>query len=152
MADRLTREQRSFNMSRIRSSGTAPERRLLELLRSLFPGEEIAERPAMPGRPDFFLPRLGIAFFADGCFWHGCPAHFRMPGSNRSYWEEKIRRNRSRDRAADRALRAMGARPVRVWEHELAKGGAAARKKVRRAAREAEKADPLPGPAPGELP
>lgn len=74
MADVFSREKRSEIMSRIRSCGTGPERCLGELLRGLFPGEEIAERPReLPGRPDFFLPRLGLAAFMDGCFWHGCP-------------------------------------------------------------------------------
>lgn len=148
MADRLSPEQRSFNMSRIRASGTSPERRLGELLRTLFPEEEIEKRPALPGKPDFFLPRLGLAVFADGCFWHGCPKHYRLPENNRPYWQEKLRRNQARDRAAGRALRAMGLRPVRVWEHELAKGAGGARRKIRRAAREALKlaGARVPGP------
>lgn len=137
--DRLTPDQRSRNMSRIRSSGTSPERRLGELLHVLFPEEAITERPALPGKPDYFLPRLNLAVFADGCFWHGCPKHHRLPEDNRPYWEEKIRRNRARDRRASKDLRAMGVRPVRVWEHELGKDLGAARRKIRRAAREAAK-------------
>lgn len=137
--DRVPKAERSRVMSLIRSFGTSPERRLGELLRSLFPDEQIIERPALPGKPDFFLPRLGLALFADGCFWHGCPRHLRMPEDNRAYWEEKIRRNRARDKRANRELRATGVRPVRVWEHDLGKSLAAARRKIRRAEREAGK-------------
>jgi len=140
-------EKRSEIMSRIRSSGTRSERRLGEILRGLFLGEEILERPGeLPGRPDYFLPGPGLAVFMDGCFWHGCPrCRRRPPEQNREYWEEKVRRNRRRDRRADRALRAAGLAAVRVWEHELKGGAEAARRKLLRAARRAERRVLWPG-------
>jgi DNA mismatch endonuclease (patch repair protein) len=58
--------------------------------------------------------------FVDGCFWHGCPQCYRRPASNRKYWDEKVQRNRARDRAVVRALRAEGWKVVRIWEHQLA--------------------------------
>ena len=120
MADWLTREQRARNMAAIRSSGTSPERRLGIALKALFPRRRIVERtPELPGRPDFYLPGLRLAIFADGCFWHCCPEHGRVPGDNRDYWEKKLDRNAARDREAARALRRLGIRPVRLWEHEL---------------------------------
>jgi len=120
MADWLTREQRARNMAAIRSSGTTPERRLGVALKTLFPRRRIVERsPKLPGRPDFYLPGLKLAIFADGCFWHSCPEHGRVPGDNRDYWEPKLARNAARDREAGRALRRLGIRPVRLWGHEL---------------------------------
>jgi DNA mismatch endonuclease (patch repair protein) len=136
--DVFSPEKRSEIMSRIRSSGTRPERRLGEILQGLFPGEEILERPGeLPGRPDWFLPGPGLAVFMDGCFWHGCPRCWRPPESNAEYWREKVRRNRARDRRADRALRAMGLLPVRVRECELGHGAGAALRKLRAATRRA---------------
>lgn len=135
MPDWLTKEQRSRNMSAIRSGGTRPERMLGELLRETFPRRKIVERSAdLPGKPDFYLPGLRLAIFADGCFWHGCPAHGRTPGDNATYWGPKLARNKQRDRDATRRLRQSGIAAVRVWEHDLKGDGAAARRRLRRAA------------------
>jgi DNA mismatch endonuclease (patch repair protein) len=69
-------------------------------------------------RADVVFTRQRIAIFVDGCFWHGCPDHCRMPASNRGYWEAKIGRNVERDKWTDSQLRAAGWRVVRIWEHE----------------------------------
>jgi DNA mismatch endonuclease (patch repair protein) len=71
------------------------------------------------GQPDFVFPKQRVALFVDGCFWHGCPRHCRMPKGNRPYWRPKIAANRARDRRVNRTLRAAGWRVVRLWEHEL---------------------------------
>ena len=36
-----------------------------------------------------------MAVFVDGCFWHGCPEHFRLPKTRTSFWREKVRRNKA---------------------------------------------------------
>jgi DNA mismatch endonuclease (patch repair protein) len=74
---------------------------------------------AIPGRPDFVFPKLKLAIFVDGCFWHGCSAHCRMPKANLNYWRRKIARNRKRDASVNRDLRRAGWQVIRVWEHEL---------------------------------
>jgi DNA mismatch endonuclease (patch repair protein) len=56
--------------------------------------------------------------FVDGCFWHGCPTHFRPPSTNADYWLQKIERNRARDVDTDSRLRDAGWIVLRVWEHE----------------------------------
>ena len=72
------------------------------------------------GKPDFVFPQLRLALFVDGCFWHGCPRHYREPAGNRAYWQKKIERNRLRDGRVNRTLRQKGWRVLRIWEHELA--------------------------------
>ena len=137
MPDAHTSEQRSHNMSRIRSTGTTPERRLGELLRLMFPAEEIVEHAKdLPGRPDFWMPGLHLALFADGCFFHKCPKHFIMPENNRAYWEPKLARNHLRDRQNNAALKSQGTMPIRIWEHDLRKDLTSARRKIRRKLRE----------------
>lgn len=134
MPDVFSPEQRSDIMARIRSSGMKPEIRLGRLLRELFPETEIVERPkSLPGHPDFYLPALRVAVFADGCFFHGCPKHLRMPRTNQDYWARKIERNRQRDLRVRRDLRRLGVRCVRVWEHELTENASSAKRKLRRA-------------------
>jgi|GEM_PF-671402 len=148
MPDAHTEEQRRYNMSRIRSTGTTPERRLGELLRLMFPDEELVEHPKdLHGKPDFWLPGLRLALFSDGCFFHKCPKHFIMPENNRPYWEPKLARNRARDRQADVALKAQGIKPIRIWEHDLRKDLTKARRKIRRMLREKNGLISEPNPA-----
>jgi len=140
MPDSHTPEQRRYNMSRIRSFGTTPEKRLGALLRILFPEEVIEERStALPGKPDFYLPRLHLAVFADGCFFHRCPRHFIAPVNNHDYWAAKITRNRQRDLQNNRLLKAKGIYPVRIWEHNLGSDLTLARRQIRRGHRAAQK-------------
>jgi DNA mismatch endonuclease, patch repair protein len=67
---------------------------------------------------DLLFPRLRVAVFVDGCFWHGCPEHHTIARTNADFWAEKVRRNRERDADTDRRLREAGWKVVRVWEHE----------------------------------
>jgi DNA mismatch endonuclease (patch repair protein) len=73
----------------------------------------------LPGKPDFAFPRNRLVVFVDGCFWHSCPRHLRLPANNCEYWARKIERNRLRDRRHARALRERGWHVIRVWEHAL---------------------------------
>jgi len=72
------------------------------------------------GKPDFVFPKLKLAIFVDGCFWHCCPKHATKPKTNRAFWQRKLSANQKRDRVVTRTLRRTGWRVVRVWEHELA--------------------------------
>ena len=119
MADVFTKKKRSAVMAAIRSVGNkATELSLLSLLRQHgITGWR--RHQALPGRPDFLFRRERLAGFVDGCFWHGCKKHLRMPASNVEYWQKKIARNLARDRAASRLLRQGQWRVLRIWEHEL---------------------------------
>lgn len=119
MADWLTKDQRSRNMAAIRSKGTKPEERLHTLLRQMFPRRKIVEHPDATGKPDFSIPSLHLMVFADGCYWHGCPQHGRIPEDNRDYWGPKLERNRTRDRRVKHELQRQGWTVVRVWDHDL---------------------------------
>lgn len=67
---------------------------------------------------DLVFPRLRLAVFMDGCFWHGCPLHYTRPVANAGFWADKIEANLARDRDTDRLLRAAGWTVLRFWEHE----------------------------------
>lgn len=79
-------------------------------------------------KPDFLFRQAKLAVFVDGCFWHQCPLHSKVPENNREFWEKKLRRNVDRDRQTNRALRAAGWSVLRLWEHELLDSVHAARK------------------------
>lgn len=80
------------------------------------------ERQVVPGtrrRVDIAFGPAKVAVLVDGCFWHGCPDHGTLPAeTNRDFWEDKIARNRERDRDTDQRLEAAGWEVIRVWEHE----------------------------------
>jgi DNA mismatch endonuclease, patch repair protein len=90
-----------------------------------------APLPRFPRRrADIVFPRVHVAVFLDGCFWHGCPEHATWPKANAEWWRAKIEANRSRDAATNAELEAAGWAVVRVWEHsdpELAADEVAAR-------------------------
>jgi DNA mismatch endonuclease, patch repair protein len=74
----------------------------------------------LPGRPDIVFPRLKLAVFVHGCFWHACPTcTLPSPRANAAFWHEKFIANRRRDSAAEEALRSRGWTPIIVWEHEI---------------------------------
>lgn len=83
------------------------------------------------GKPDFVFPKRKIAVFIDGCFWHGCPKHCRLPATNVQYWVNKIQGNVKRGKQVNNELKKKGWIVIRVWEHEL-KGGAVLSRKLNR--------------------
>jgi len=80
------------------------------------------------GKPDFCFPKDKIAVFVDGCFWHGCHKHCRMPDSNRKYWNRKIVLNVKRDKTVTKTLRKKGWDVIRIWEHTISNNAAMSRK------------------------
>lgn len=119
VTDVFTKKKRSQVMAAIRSSGNrATELRLMAIFRAHGITGWRRHLP-LPGRPDFVFPRARLAVFVDGCFWHGCRWHCRMPKSHKSFWNSKINRNKTRDRIVVRMLRKEGWRVLRLWEHAL---------------------------------
>ena len=119
MADVFTKKKRSQVMAAIRSRGNkATELKLASILRAAAINGWRRHQP-IPGHPDFIFRRARLAVFVDGCFWHGCRWHCRMPRDNRGYWRLKIARNKKRDRAVSKLLRSRGWRVLRIWGHAL---------------------------------
>ena len=80
MADSLSKEKRSWNMSRIREKGNkSTELKLLKLFRE-YKIKGWRRHQPLTGKPDFTFRKEGLVVFVDGCFWHGCPRCFRIPG------------------------------------------------------------------------
>jgi DNA mismatch endonuclease (patch repair protein) len=67
---------------------------------------------------DLLFPRLRVAVFLDGCFWHGCPEHHTIAKTNAAFWADKVATNRRRDGDTNARLEAAGWTVIRVWEHE----------------------------------
>lgn len=115
--DSLSSSRRSQNMSRIRSSDTAPEMQVRRLLHRLGYRYVLHDRN-LPGVPDLVFQSRRKIVFVHGCFWHqhkGC-VDGRIPKSRISYWKPKLERNVQRDRSNIAKLRRGGWRVMSVWE------------------------------------
>lgn len=119
MADKLSTERRSWNMSRIRSRDTAPEVAVRSALHHLGYRFRLHRRD-LPGRPDVVLPKHRIAVLVHGCFWHRHLACIDCsnPKTRRHYWGPKLLGNQKRDVRNRRLLRRLGWKPVVIWECE----------------------------------
>ncbi len=103
-----------------RSAGITGWRRHVELsLKPLVAGTDAANKRRVKVRPDFVFRAFRLAIFVDGCFWHCCPLHSKVPANNHEFWAEKLHRNVERDRQAVLLLKHSGWQCLRIWEHEL---------------------------------
>jgi len=122
VADVHTPEQRSYNMSRIRSKNTKPE----ELVRKYLFAQGFRYRKndnRLPGKPDIVLPKYKTVIFINGCFWHGHKGcrYFVWPKNNAAFWKEKIELNIQRDLLNHRSLADHGWYIIDIWECQLKK-------------------------------
>jgi DNA mismatch endonuclease, patch repair protein len=126
MADKLTPEQRSENMSRIRGKNTKPEllvRRLLHARGYRYRLHGSAAGRKLPGKPDLVFAGRRKVIFVNGCFWHfhSCTAGQHAPKSNAEFWSAKRERTAARDAAQLRQLHEAGWQVLTVWECEFKK-------------------------------
>ncbi|HEV7167359.1 MAG TPA: very short patch repair endonuclease [Micrococcaceae bacterium] len=124
MADRISAEQRSANMSRIRGKDTKPELLVRRLLHGAGYRYRLHGRSGslrLPGRPDLVFAGRRKVIFINGCFWHShdCRVGQHAPKSNAAFWDEKRRRTVERDAAQHLALCEQGWEVLVVWECEL---------------------------------
>ena len=117
--DTLTKERRSWNMSKVKNTNTG-----LELLfrKSLYSkGLRYRVNNKVYGKPDIVVNKSKIAIFVDGCFWHQhkkCNLAY-IPKSNIKFWTEKFERNQERDSKVSKYLRENGWKVIRVWECQI---------------------------------
>jgi len=120
MADVHSKQIRSYNMSRIRSTDTKPEM----LVRRFLHAQGFRYRlhvKDLPGKPDIVLPKYRTVIFVNGCFWHGhkdC-RYAVVPKTRTEWWLDKLRRNVQRDQQVVLELRSMRWKVIIVWECEL---------------------------------
>lgn len=103
-----------------RARDTKPELAIRRLVHAAGLRYRVDTRPLaqLNRRADMVFSRAKVAVFIDGCFWHGCPAHYTVAKSNATYWADKVARNRERDGETDRLLDEAGWTVIRAWEHE----------------------------------
>ena len=116
--DRLTKEQRSRTMSRIRSADTGFEKKIFLELKKRGVRFKTHYDGAI-GKPDIAQPRSCKAVFLHSDFWHG----WRLPKWEQilpsEFWKTKLKKNRARDRKVVTALRRKGWKVMILWEHSF---------------------------------
>ncbi len=117
MADTVSPEQRSRNMSAIRSKNTRPEIYFRKLLFSEGYRYRLNSKQ-VPGHPDIYLKKYNTAVFVHGCFWHrhdGCKYAY-TPKSRIEFWMKKFENNQRRDKEVMKELSSEHIKQLIIWE------------------------------------
>ena len=112
-------EQRSRNMSAIKSKNTKPEIAVRKLLHSMGFRFRL-HRKDLPGSPDIVLPKYKTVIFVHGCFWHrheNCK-YASNPKTRKEFWESKFKANVKRDKEIQEKIKNIGWQSVVIWECE----------------------------------
>ena len=91
-------EQRSRNMSAIKSKNTKPEIAVRKVLHSMGYRFRL-HRKDLPGSPDIVLPEYKTVIFVHGCFWHrheNCK-YASTTKTRQEFWNKKFKTNIERD-------------------------------------------------------
>lgn len=120
LMDRLNKQHRSWNMSRIRNHNTNPELTVRSLIHRMGFRFRLHVKD-LPGRPDIVLPKYHSVILVHGCFWHrhkNCKFAYQ-PKSRTAFWKKKFKENVERDKKTHVALKRLGWNVIVVWECEL---------------------------------
>ena len=118
--DKLTKKQRSLNMSKVKSKNTKLEYKIRRVLHKL--GFRFRVNFNLFGKPDIVFPKKKIAIFINGCFWHqhGCRKSKR-PETNKDFWNKKLDRNIERDSKVKDTIQGLGWKCIYIWQCEVEK-------------------------------
>jgi DNA mismatch endonuclease (patch repair protein) len=122
MTDVHTKEQRSYNMSRIKGKDTNPELLVRRFLHAQGFRYKLHDK-SLPGKPDLVLPKYKTVIFINGCFWHGhanCK-FFKVPQTRTDWWLNKINSNKANDEKTVKALKKEGWKVIVIWTCKLKK-------------------------------
>jgi DNA mismatch endonuclease (patch repair protein) len=122
MVDSLSKEKRSWNMSRIRSKDTKPEKIVRSLLHRMGYRFRLHMQD-LPGKPDVVLPKYKTVIFVHGCFWHRHPKckYAYTPKSRIEFLEKKFADNIARFKIVKKELKHLQWNVFVIWECELSK-------------------------------
>ena len=112
-------EQRSRNMSAIKSKNTKPEIKVRKLLHSMGYRFRLHSKD-LPGSPDIVLPKYKTFIFVHGCFWHrheNCK-YASTPKTRKEFWNKKFEENIKRDSEIQDKIKNLDWKSVVIWECE----------------------------------
>lgn len=117
--DVISKEKRSWNMSRIKNKNTKPEMIVRSLLHRMGYRFRLHKK-CLPGKPDIVLPKHKTIIFVHGCFWHrheNCSYAYN-PKSRIEFWKKKFIENINRDKKVQNELSELGWNVEMIWECE----------------------------------
>ncbi|MBG0794457.1 DNA mismatch endonuclease Vsr [Methylocystis sp. H62] len=117
--DIVSSARRSKMMAGIKGKSTKPELAVRRMAHQLGYRFRLHSKD-LPGSPDLVFPRLKLAVFVHGCFWHRHEAcrYAYSPKTNVEFWDRKFKNNVLRDIRAKEGLEDMGWRVAIIWECE----------------------------------
>jgi DNA mismatch endonuclease (patch repair protein) len=120
--DVLSKKQRSYCMSRIRKTDTAPEITVRKIIYNCGYRYRL-HKSDLSGCPDIVLSNRRKIIFVNGCWWHrhNCRLGRRTPKSRLKYWLPKLQANKKRHKQNLRRLRSRGWKVLTVWECQVRK-------------------------------
>lgn len=120
MVDRISKEKRKWNMSRIKCKDTAIEVAVRSFLfKNGFRFRKNVKE--LPGKPDIVLKKYHTVIFINGCFWHhheNCNLAV-IPKTNTAFWVNKFRKNIENDKNTRNKLIENGWNVITIWECQL---------------------------------
>lgn len=118
--DIKSKKARSFNMSRIKSKDTTPEKKVRSFLHMNGFRFRLHVKD-LPGKPDIVLPKYKTVIEVRGCYWHrhDCKKGQSFPASNIEFWQKKFSENVNRDNHVEHELIKLGWKVIIIWECEL---------------------------------
>ena len=119
--DKLSKEDRSILMSKIKSRNTKFEENFIKELKKYTKKKFRLNTTDIKGKPDIVFDKDKICIFLDSDFWHGWQYPRWKHLLKNDFWREKIENNRKRDKKITIYLRQNGWKVIRVWEHDLSK-------------------------------
>lgn len=120
--DKISTEQRSENMRRIRSKDTKPEIKVRKLIFEMGHRYRLHWKK-LPGKPDIIFPGRKKVIFVHGCFWHqhddrNCN-YVHKPKSRLDYWLPKLERTKQRDIKNQKDIEDIGWKYLVIWECQI---------------------------------
>ncbi len=118
--DSVSKEKRSWNMSRIKSENTKPEKKLRSWLFKEGYRYRLHKKE-LPGSPDIVLKKYKTVIFVNGCYWHrheNCKLAYN-PKSNIEFWQKKFKENVSRDKKNYKKIKQLGWKVIICWECQI---------------------------------
>jgi len=112
----------SYNMSRVRATGSKIEKMMLAGIRKAGMKKYRKNTSEVYGKPDFSWKEYKVAVFCDSDFWHGYKWGKKFKDSfkvRKKFWVNKIQSNMQRDKRVNRKLAEEGWKVLRFWEHEI---------------------------------
>ena len=118
--DKISKEKRSKNMSKIKSHDTSIEIKVRKYLFSQ--GFRYRKNvKSLPGKPDIVLSKYKTVIFINGCFWHSHPGckYATTPSSHQEFWQKKFTANVKNDQKNHKLLTESGWNVIVLWECEI---------------------------------